>query len=217
MLPLLATTIPNASVSRLSVLVPLLFGQARVVPNALACRYLRVSLAYRLWLRHDNMIAMETPSSNHVPPPEDGREQALMKARRLRQQRDFDAARSLLETAVTQWPESPEVKDLLLQTEKDQLAAKVQNRGEVDTELFAAPWQAIVLGAIGILGMGTTLFLMGETVLYMVRFGFGASQAVYTRGTYSVYYVPAHSTLTLWSLGFCFCVWIIRLAAKNFR
>jgi hypothetical protein len=160
---------------------------------------------------------METPPSKDVRSTGDDVESLLVKVHLLRQREDFDEARHLLETALARWPESQEVKDLLLQTEKDQLAASRQSGSEVDIGMFDEPWKAAVVGVLGVAGMGAALFMMGETIVLMARSGFAVPQAVSMRGTHEVYYVPAYSTLALPLLLFCFCLWLVVQAVKSFR
>lgn len=142
----------------------------------------------------------------------------LLKARLLRQQREFPEARHLLEKALVQWPQNDEIKALLLETEKDQLAQNCQNKDERDEAgVFEGPWQALFVGVMGVAGASVLLYMIAQTVAFMLRFGFDAPHAMYTRGTRELYYVPAHSTLGFPLFLLCIFVWLIKLAVQSFR
>jgi hypothetical protein len=163
---------------------------------------------------------METPLSNDDGLPEDDLKSLLVRVHALRRQEQFDDARLLLETALTQWSESQEVKDLLLQTEKDQLATRRMKKpddSEMDVGIVEKPWQAIAIGLFCLVAMGAILFDIGRTVIHMVRFGVAAPWAVSTRGTYQVYYVPTYTTLWIPLCFFCFLLWVFVQAVKSFR
>lgn len=163
---------------------------------------------------------METIPSNDARLAEDELRLLLIRVHLLRKKKEFDEARLQLDEALVRWPQSQEIKDLLLQTEKDQLAdkrLKSGNDSEMDIGMFERPWQAVVIGLLGLACMGGTLFIIGETIMYMVRFGVAAPWAVAVRGMNSVYYVPTYTTLSIPLLGFCFFLWIFVQALKSLR
>jgi hypothetical protein len=150
-------------------------------------------------------------------------ESTLLKVHLLRRQDAFDDARSILEEALVLWPQNDEIKALLLQTEKDQLAARrAQNKPGDRAGLADEPHQLLVLGIAGVLlGALVLCFLLIPTVRYMVHHGLNATYAVYPRypgggyhGTPS--YVPAHTFLTFAVLAFAGCVWMVVHAVRSY-
>jgi hypothetical protein len=143
----------------------------------------------------------------------------LVKVRLFRQRGEMDKVRLLLEKALVQWPQNEQVKDLLLQTEKDRLALKRErNKGSDGAGLIESPWKLFALGLFGVMCAGGVFFgILLPRIIFMVRFGFAAPVAQYSRANYdNRYYVPAHYTLIMPLFGLAFFVWIILYAVRSY-
>lgn len=141
-----------------------------------------------------------------VVPLADDAHSALLQARLLRRRGEWDQARALLEQALGQWPQNQEVRDLLLQTEKDQLSAKRRKGGDdsagfMSTGLVDDPRQLVGVGLIGLVFSGVMLFKLVNLLAFMIHFGFAAPHPVYGRWGVLVYHVPAYTLLTFPLIG----------------
>jgi hypothetical protein len=166
------------------------------------------------------------PSSLPVDPPspqDAGASDAyymLVKAQLLRQREAWAEARALLEKAIVQWPQNEEAKELLLQTEKDQLAARRKHKSD---DSGVGYWEdtreLLTIGLGGVLITGLTLFHIAHIIAFMVRHrSVAAPMAMRMRGGNfdDVDYVPAHFNLVLPVLFLCLGVWGIVHAIRSY-
>ncbi len=146
----------------------------------------------------------------------------LLNARLHRQRGEMVEARLVLEKAMLQWPHDEEIREFLLQTEKDQLALKREKKkGSDGAGLLESPWQLVFFGFVGIVGAAFSLYMISTTIVYLVHHGINTQMEVRSRvevphsgGSYTI---PVYSELTTWFVFFCLCLGLVVYAVRSYR